>query len=327
MTDKNRKEYDVAGIGSALLDLTVEVNDAFLSKLGLRKGEMQLIDEARSREILDTISGMAMSVTPGGSAANTVAGVASLGGRGMLFGRVGRDSHGDVYVGDTERSGVVSHISRDPGMTGHAITFITPDSERTFATHLGAALRFAADDLLEDEIARSRILHMEGYLFEPQGLRDACMRAISMARAHGVMVSVDLSDPGLIGRIKDTFSEVVSRHADIVFVNEDEARAYTGSDREQALAALARECRIAVVKIGAEGSLVAQDGKSFRIDARKTSVVNTNGAGDMYAAGLLYGISRGWDPERAGRLASYVSSLVVAQVGARLDEKVDPEKI
>jgi sugar/nucleoside kinase (ribokinase family) len=319
----NKKaEYDVLGIGSALLDFTVIVDDDDLKKFGLVKGGMQLIDAERSREILSSLEGKRIEITPGGSSANTLAGISMLGGRGIFLGKVGNDPHGDLYIRDTELSGVKAEISRHNSMTGHAITFITPDSERTFATHLGAALQLGRDDVREDHIKNSKILHIEGFLFEPPGLREACMKALEIARKNRVLVSIDLSDPGLIDRIRPIFETVARDFANIIFVNEDEARAFTGSEQDKALEHLSTFCDIAIVKLGPQGSLIKSEGVVHRIPVFKTEVVNTNGAGDMYAAGMLYGLSRGFSLERSGTIGSFVSSKVVSQVGARFPGKI-----
>jgi sugar/nucleoside kinase (ribokinase family) len=319
----NKKaEYDVLGIGSALLDFTVMVDDDDLRKFGLVKGGMQLIDAERSREVLSSLEGKRIEITPGGSSANTLAGISMLGGRGIFLGKVGNDPHGDLYIRDTELSGVKAEISRHNSMTGHAITFITPDSERTFATHLGAALQLGRDDVREDHIKNSKILHIEGFLFEPPGLREACMKALEIAKKNRVMVSIDLSDPGLIDRIRPIFETVARDFANIIFVNEDEARAFTGSEQDKALEHLSTFCDIAIVKLGPQGSLIKSEGVVHRIPVFKTEVVNTNGAGDMYAAGMLYGLSRGFSLERSGTIGSFVSSKVVSQVGARFPGKI-----
>lgn len=319
----NKKaEYDVLGIGSALLDFTVIVDDDDLKKFGLVKGGMQLIDAERSREVLSSLEGKRIEITPGGSSANTLAGISMLGGRGIFLGKVGNDPHGDLYIRDTELSGVKAEISRHNSMTGHAITFITPDSERTFATHLGAALQLGRDDVREDHIKNSKILHIEGFLFEPPGLREACMKALEIARKNRVLVSIDLSDPGLIDRIRPIFETVARDFANIIFVNEDEARAFTGSEQDKALEHLSTFCDIAIVKLGPQGSLIKSEGVVHRIPVFKTEVVNTNGAGDMYAAGMLYGLSRGFSLERSGTIGSFVSSKVVSQVGARFPGKI-----
>jgi sugar/nucleoside kinase (ribokinase family) len=319
----NRKAaYDVIGIGSALLDFIVKVDEADLAAFGLTKGGMQLIDEARSRDILSRLAGREMEIAPGGSAANTLAGLAMLGGQGVFLGTVGTDEHGDRYIQETEKSGVKSEISRHDCMTGHAITFITPDSERSFATHLGAALHFGAASVSEELIKKSRIIHFEGYLFEPPTLRDACMRAIEIAKRNEVLVSIDLSDPSLIERIRPIFNDVTREYADILFVNEEEAKVFTGLEREDALKELYNLCQFAVVKLGEDGSLIMTDETVYRIPAYRTDVVNTNGAGDMYDAGVLYGITSGLRADKAGKIGSYLSSKVVSQVGARLPGKV-----
>jgi sugar/nucleoside kinase (ribokinase family) len=323
----NNSEYDVLGMGSALLDLIVKVDNAELDKFGLKKSGMQLIDDKRSREILSALEGRAVEKSPGGSSANTLAGISNLGGKGIFFGKVGNDVDGDLYIQDTERAGVKPLIGRHNSMTGHAITLITPDSERTFATHLGAALQFSRDDIHEEYIKNSKIIHIEGYLFEPPGLREACMKALEIAKRNNVLISIDLSDPGLIDRIYDTFKHVVHTYANIVFVNEDEARAFTSKNKEHALNDLCDLCDFAVVKLGSEGSIIKSGGKVYRIPVYKTDVVNTNGAGDMYAAGVLYSIARGYGPELSGKIGSYVSSKVVSQVGARLPGKISLEGI
>jgi sugar/nucleoside kinase (ribokinase family) len=320
-------EFDVLGMGSALLDFTVMVDDEDLARLGLRKGEMLLIDADRSKEILSGLAGKPMVITPGGSSANTLAGISVLGGKGIFLGKVGNDSHGDRYIEDTEVSGVRTEIGRHDSMTGHAITLITPDSERTFATHLGAALQLGRDDVIHSHIINSKIIHLEGYLFEPAGLREACMAALETARKNNVLVSIDLSDPGLIGRIRPVFEQVVREYANIIFVNEDEARAFTGRERRDALEQIARDCDFAVVKLGAEGSIIKSEGRVYTIPVYRTGLVNTNGAGDMYAAGVLYGLARGFSPDRCGRIGSFVSSKVVSQVGARFPGKISIQEI
>jgi len=315
--------YDVTGIGSALLDFMVEVDDSFISTLGLKKGEMCLIDADRSREIFSLLEKMNIHVAPGGSTANAIAGMAMMGGKSSFIGRVAEDEYGNIYVGKTVEAGVISFISKGKGMTGHAITFITPDSERTFATHLGAAVELSADEIDYSVVENSSILHLEGYLFEPDNLRDVCYRAMEIAKSNDVLISVDLADPGLVGRIKDVLVDVVENYADIIFVNEEEAAAFTGYRDQRALDALSGSSKIAIVKLGAKGSMIKSGDKIVNIDVVKTEVVNTNGAGDMYAAGFLYGLTSGKSIEESGKIASYAASLAVASSGARVENKID----
>ncbi len=320
-------KYGVAGIGSALLDFIVNVNDDFLSEMGLKKGDMHLVDEERSREIFGIIKDYDMEIAPGGSSANTLAGISALGGTGAFMGMVADDSNGNIYIDKTEQAGVDSFLVKGSGITGNAITFITPDNERTFATHLGASLLLSPDDVSPQVIADSAVLHLEGYLFEPENLRDVCFHAMKIASDNGVLISIDLADPALIGRIHNVFKEVVRDYADIVFVNETEALAYTGLEEDKALDELARQCSYAVVKLGEKGSLIKYAGETVIVPVCSTEVVNTNGAGDMYAAGILYGITEGMDSVSAGKLASYASSLVVASSGARYNGKIDVKSV
>lgn len=319
--------YDVTGIGSALLDFMVEVDDNFIANLGLKKGEMHLIDAERSSAIFEMLKDMNIHIAPGGSSANTVSGVAVLGGKGAFIGRVASDQYGKTYVDKTVEAGVTSFISNGSGMTGHAITFITPDSERTFATHLGAAIELSADEIDYSVIEKSSILHLEGYLFEPENLREVCYRAMKCAKENGVLISIDLADPGLVGRIKDVFADAAEKYADIIFVNEEEAAAFTGVRDKEALEILSGYSSTAVVKLGAAGSLIKSDNKTVSIEVVKTDVVNTNGAGDMYAAGFLYGLTSGKSIEESGKIASYSASLAVASSGARVEGKVDLKNI
>lgn len=319
--------YDVTGIGSPLLDIIIEVEDEILFKIGLKKGHMHLIDEDKSKEILNILENYPMEIAPGGSSANTLAGISNFGGKCIFFGKVGNDSYGDLYIRESERVGVETMLSKLEKKTGHAITLITPDSERTFATHLGAALHFRQEDVIESYIKNSKILHIEGYLLELPEIREATIYAMSIAKANNVKVSIDLSDASLISRIPDVIDKVVNEYSNIVFVNEDEARAFTGKESMDALNMIYSMCDIAVVKLGAEGSLIKKDNDVYTIPAYRTNVVNTNGAGDMYAAGVLYGISNDLPIERAGKIGSYTSSLIVSQTGARLNEKIDMQKI
>ena len=322
------KKYDVLGIGNALLDFIVEVDDGVLAEMNLAKGQFTLIDKEKSKELLKRLEKYQVKTAPGGSSANTLAGVSVLGGNAVLIGKVGKDNHGDIYEQKTSDCGVKVKFSRhDSEMTGHCITFITPDAERTFATHLGAALHLRKEDVFEEEIKSSKILHTEGYQLEDLNLKETTIHAMKIAKANGVKVSIDLSDPGLIGRNLEPIKKLVKDYADIIFVNEAEAEALTGKKDEKALHEIYDVCEIAIVKLGEKGSLIKADDIIYRVPAYKTKVVNTNGAGDIYAAGILYGIAKGIEMERAGKIASYAASLVVGQTEARLNRKINVKEI
>ena len=314
--------YDITGIGSALLDFIVEVGDSFIESLGLKKSNMHLIDAKQSKEILQLIKDMNVYTAPGGSCANTIAGIAMMGGKTSFIGSVASDTYGTTYIDKTLETGTASFIRRGKGITGHAITFITPDSERTFATHLGAALELYADDIDYSIISDSSILHLEGYLFESDNLREVCYKSMKKAKDNDVLISIDLSDPALVLRIRDVFNDVVENFADIIFANEEEALAFTGAKEKEALNLLSKHSLVSVVKLGQRGSIIKSDNKIINIDAVNTNVVNTNGAGDMYAAGLLYGIISNKSIELSGKMASYAASLAVSSPWARVERKI-----
>ena len=324
---KNNSKYNVTAIGSTLLDITAQINESFLSKYELQKGGMHLINSEQSSAVLKGLEGVELSYSPGGSSANALAGVNDLGGTGLLYGSVGDDDYGRMYVKETEASGVKTGIGVYAEKTGTAITLITEGGERTFATHLGAALNFSESDVKEEDIAASSILHLESYLFEMDNLYNACLKAMKTAKENGVLVSIDLSDSLLVGRIYDRMHSTVLEYADIVFADEEESFAFTGKKEIEALREIEKMCRLAVVKIGSRGSLIMADKQLYEIQPVKTKVVNTNGAGDMYAAGILFGLTQGLAVESCGRLASAAASLVVGRATARLGEKINGKSL
>lgn len=323
----DNKTYDVTGIGSALLDITLNVDDLTLNNLGLKKGVMHLVNQNQTESIFNKIASYERRLYPGGSSSNTLAGVAFLGGKAAFFGKIGNDDYGLLYEKITKESGVSSFLSKhDLEKTGFTITLITPDYERTFAVHLGAAVFLIEKDFIEQVIKDSKILHLEAYQIENKELLVSLQKLINLAKKSSVKISLDLSDKELVKRNKDFLKEFIKNSVDIVFANETEAQALTGKNPEYALDELSKLCDIAIVKLGEKGSLIKSKNKIYKIPGYKTNVMNTNGAGDMYAAGILFGICNGFDFEKSGKLASYSASLVVSSEGARLN-KEDKEKI
>ncbi|MBU0616071.1 MAG: adenosine kinase [Nanoarchaeota archaeon] len=314
-----QKQYDVYGIGSALMDFLIEADEELLKQFNLIKGNMHLIDEQQSVEFMKKVKEYNMKIAPGGSSANTLAGISQLGGKVVFCGKVGDDENGYLYEKKTVESNIKSNISKGNVITGHTITFITPDSERTFATHLGAAMQLTKEDLFEEDIKDSKILHVEGYQLEDPNLRATTLHAMSIAKANNTKISIDLADPALVSRNKDDLKSIVTEYADIVFANEEEAKAFTGKDGEAALIIIAKMAEIAIVKLGAKGSWIQKGPEKTFIAAHKVNAVDTTGAGDMFAAGFLYGYSKDMDLEQCGKIGSYIASLVVSQIGARLD--------
>src|SRR3989339_224649 len=247
------KKYDVFGIGSALMDLLIEIEPKELLEMDLKHGEMHLIDEEKSKKILERLKKYNVRIAPGGSSANTLVDIARLGGKVVFCGKVGRDSHGDIYEQKLKDHNIKSNISQGSLKTGHAINFITPDSQRTFATHLGATLELKKEDIFAEDIKASKILHIEGYQLEDKNLREAAIHAMDIAKKNNVKISIDLSDPALVKRNIGHIRLLVKKYAGIVFANEEEAREFTGQEPEKALDSIAEFCDTVIIKLGKKG--------------------------------------------------------------------------
>ncbi|MEN9626572.1 MAG: hypothetical protein RL557_900 [archaeon] len=313
------KKFDVVGIGSALLDIVYTVPDQVLQKFELPKGGMKLISNKESIQLFDALKEHEPSVNPGGSCSNTLAGISCLGSKTAFFGKIGNDEHGNLYESKTIQAGINSFLSRHATqLTGHAITFITPDGERTFAVHLGASADLHLNDLSKDIITQSKILHLEGYQLEIPQIQEAIIHIITSAKENDVKISLDLSDAGLVQRNHPLFQQFVKEHVDIVFANEEEAKSFTGKNPEQALHEIAQHVDTVIIKLGEKGSLIKSKNTMHTIPSEKTTVVNTNGAGDMYAAAILHSLVQNTSLESAGRLASFSAALIVNSQGTRL---------
>ncbi|MFH2027825.1 MAG: adenosine kinase, partial [Nanoarchaeota archaeon] len=212
--------YDVFGIGSALMDFLIEVHNDELIELDLKKGQFHLIEEDESKILLKRIENYKVKTSPGGSSANTLYGIAILGGNVVFCGKVGKDKNGPIYEEKMLRGGVRPRLARSDKITGHAITFITPDSERTFAVHLGAAMELKKEDVFFEDLKQSKLLHIEGYQLEDKELRSVSLCAMEFAKKHNIKISIDLGDPGIVARNKKDIKDMIEKFADIVFANE-----------------------------------------------------------------------------------------------------------
>ncbi|MBL7054473.1 adenosine kinase [Candidatus Woesearchaeota archaeon] len=320
-------KYDVFGIGNAIMDFLIQVHPDELIELDLKKGQFHLIDEEHSKKILEKVKNSEMKIVPGGSSANTLYGISLIGGSVVFCGKVGKDKHGDIYEQKLIGANAKSNIKRiDSHKTGHAITFITPDSERTFAVHLGAAIKLEKEDIFFDDLKNSKILHIEGYQLEDPSLRSVSLHAMDFAKKNNVKISIDLADSGIVGRNKEDIKKIVKEFADIIFANEDEAKSFVNKKPDEALHEISEMCDIAVIKLGEKGSLVKRGNEIHKINPYKSKAKDTTGAGDMYAAGFLHGLANNYDLEKCGNIGSYLAAKVVEQIGARLD-KIDKEAI
>ncbi len=312
-------KYDVIGIGNALMDILVEADEGKIKELKLNKGNVHYLNEKEIKKIHNSLQKEKIIIAPGGSVANTAAGIANLGGKVLFYGCIGEDEHGVIYEKGLLELGITPRVIKKGGVTGNALTFITKDRERTFAVHLGVAGNLETEHILEEDIRNSKILHVEGYQLENVKTKKVILHAMEIAKRNNIMISLDLSDSKIIKNNLNGFKKIVKGYVDILFSNEDEARAFTGKEPEGALNEIAEMVDIAIVKIGAEGSLIKQKDRVYKIDGVKANAIDTTGAGDMYAAGILYGIAHGLDLEKAGKLGSYAAAKVVEQTGARLN--------
>jgi sugar/nucleoside kinase (ribokinase family) len=312
-------DLDVVGIGNALVDVLSQAGDDFLAAQGLIKGAMQLVDEPRARQLYAAM-GPAVEVS-GGSAANTIVGVASFGGRAHYVGKVRDDQLGDVFSHDLRAVGVgySTPAATSGPPTGRCLIVVTPDAQRTLTTYLGASSQLGPADVDRDLIARARILYLEGYLFDPPEAQRAFRAAAEIAHAAGRNVALTLSDPFCVDRHRAAFLELVEGHVDILFANEAEIRSlYTAPDFDAALQQVRRHCAVAALTRSERGSVVVAGDEVHVIDAHPvTAVVDTTGAGDLYAAGFMVGLSWGLDLASCGRLGSLAAGEVISHVGAR----------
>lgn len=323
MTSENRKLPAVLGIGNALVDVMIVLeDDRLLSDFGLPKGSMTLVDAELSAKIYDATATNKKEVTTGGSVANSIHALASLGGNCGYLGKIKDDELGNIFKLEFDRKGIKTHIRYSNKETGRAMAMVSPDSERTFATYLGAAADLKPEDINSPDFEGYAVLYIEGYLVQDHRLIENTVKA---AKEKGLKVAVDLSSFNVVEQNLDFLKRIISDYTDIVFANEEEALAYTGLNPEKALEKIASQCEIAVVKTGKRGSLIKSRDEMIRVKSIHAVAVDTTGAGDGYAAGFLYGYTNGLNLEACGNIASLVSGKIVEVVGAKLPEEAWPE--
>lgn len=309
----------VLGLGNALVDILVRIDDErLLGSLDLPKSCMTLVSAGQVNAILKKISGLQAQETCGGSAANTISGLARLGVPTGYIGKIGHDPYGEFFAGEMQRHGTEARMFYGASQTGRALGLITPDSERTFATFLGAAVELEATDLHPDLFRGYDYFHIEGYMAQNHPLTRG---ALQLAKEARLEVSLDLASHNVVRENLAFLQEMVGRYVDIVFANEDESMAFSGKNSPaEALVSISPRCRIAVVKLGKSGSLVKRQDEEHRVECIPAKAVDTTGAGDLYAAGFLYGLIQGYSLPVCGRIGSLLSGKVVEVVGAKLDE-------
>ncbi len=314
------RQKSILGIGNALIDVLINItDDTVLQKFGLQKGSMTLVDATLSAEIKKETKITNRTIQSGGSAANTVHGIAKLGGKCGYIGKVSDDEYGNFYVEDFKKNRINTHFFYSNTGTGHATGLISPDSERTFGTYLGAAMELTAEEMTPQIFCNYGILHIEGYLVQNHALIEAAMKT---AKENGLLVSIDMASFNIVEANLDFLHRIIHEYVDIVFANEEEALSLTGKNAEEALAVIADMCSIAVVKLGAQGSFIKTGDRIIRIEAIPAKCIDTTGAGDIYAAGFLYALSENLNLKVAGKIGSLLAAKVVEVIGAKIPEEI-----
>jgi sugar/nucleoside kinase (ribokinase family) len=319
-----RARFDVLCIGNAIVDVLARVEDSFLTKHALTKGMMRLIDEETAEQLYGDM-GPAIEIS-GGSAGNTAAGIASFGGRAAYFGKVKSDQLGDVFTHDLRAQGVSFdsvHATAGPA-TARSFILVTPDGERTMNTYLGACVNLTTADIDPEIVASSEITYMEGYLWDRPEAKEAFQRAAKIAREAGRKTAITLSDSFCVDRHRDSFLELIRNQIDIVFANEAEiASLYQTSDFDTARQRARAECEIAVLTRSERGSVIVKGDQTWAVPAHPIpKLVDATGAGDLFAAGFLHGLTTGRPLDHCARLGALAAAEVITHLGARPEVKL-----
>jgi sugar/nucleoside kinase (ribokinase family) len=319
LTNKDGILYDVVGVGNALVDMIAMVDDDFLGAHDMVKGSMALIETDRAVQLSQAVG--ASTRTSGGSGANTLAGIASLGGDVAFIGKVADDEFGAVFADDMKKIGVDfrSGGSDSSVPTGRCIIAVTPDAQRTMNTYLGISTQLSFGDISSDVIAAGAILYLEGYLFDRDEAKDAFRKAAALAHSNGRVVSLTLSDSFCVDRHRADFQSLVKNDIDILFANEDELKSlYETTDFDAAVQLLRKDCHIAAVTRSEKGSVIVTRDDVHEVPAAPVSqVVDTTGAGDLFAAGFLRGLTQGKDLTSCARIGAIAAAEVISHVGPR----------
>jgi len=310
----------VLGMGNALTDILLQIeHDEVLLSLNLPKGSMQLVNTEVSEKIGAALSNYTKIMATGGSASNTINGLTRLGATAGFVGKIGNDEVGAFFTSDSIGNGVNPHLLLSETPSGRCIVLVSPDGERTLCTFLGAACELTAEDLKLEMFEGYDIFHIEGYLVQNHEL---IITAVRLAKEAGLQVSIDLASYNVVEENLEFLNSIIREYVDIVFANEDEARAFSGKEPEDALIHISNHCDIAVVKIGKDGSFIKSGDESVQVKPRQANCIDTTGAGDLYAAGFLFGLANNYSLEVCGNIGSLVSANVVEVLGAKMTDEV-----
>ena len=322
-TVSSTKKFDVFGVGNAIVDTLAQVNDTLISELGVHKGSMSLMDAENQAAVLSALDHQQLQLASGGSAANTMVAVAQSGGTGVYFGKVAHDTNGEFYKHDMQNNGIAFPVALAPEAslpTGTCVVLTTPDAERTMCTHLGISTTLHASDIDSEVLRDCKMSYIEGYLWDADEPRAACIEAFEQSKRLGVRAAFTFSDAFLIDRFADDFRRVVADYCDVLFCNADEAKQFFGCDDIDACSReMAKICELAFITNGGEGCLVLESGQITKVPGFPVTPIDTNGAGDAFAGGTLYGLTHEMRPTQAAKWGNYFASRVVEVMGPRLN--------
>lgn len=309
----------VLGMGNALVDIMIRIDDESIFKdFNLEKGGMRLVDANTVQAVMDKLQHLPAEKAPGGSAANTINGLSNLGMETGFIGKVSNDENGKFLEDDMLKNNIQPLLLKSETPTGVAAALVTPDSERTFAVSLGCAIELSPDDIKSEMFVGYDYFHIEGYLVQNH---DLLRKAVKLAKENNVKVSLDLASFDVVRENLDFLNEIIKEYVDIVFANEDEAKAFTNLNPEDALHKLYEDSETAVVKIGKEGSMIKHDGVVHKIGVIDVNSIDTTGAGDLYAGGFLFGLANKLTPEKCGEIGSLLAGKVIEVLGAKMGKE------
>ncbi len=315
-------KYHVYGIGNALVDMDYEVTTSDLESMRIDKGVMTLVEADHQQEIMNYLSDRNCTKGSGGSAANSIIAVRQFGGDSFYSCKIANDELGDFYLKDLHDNGVASNLGdgdKEDGHTGRCLVMVTPDADRTMATHLGITGDFSREELVPEAISASDYLYIEGYLVTSDSGRDAAIHARKLAEKAGVKTALTLSDPNMVAFFKDGLKDMIGGGVDLLFANESEAMGMADTDDlDTAIEYLKTISKTFAVTLGPKGALLFDGTNMIQVEPNKVTAVDTVGAGDMFAGAFLYGLTQGWDYARAGKLASASSAKLVTNFGPRI---------
>ncbi len=309
----------VLGMGNALVDILTKLKtDETLEEFNLPKGSMQLVDFDISNIVNNGTEHLEKQVASGGSAANTIHGIAKMGIETGFIGKVGKDDFGSFFHDDMLNSNISPQLLKSDTPSGKAVALISPDSERTFATYLGAAVELLPEDILAEHFKGYDYFHIEGYLVQNHALIE---KAVKFAKKNGLKVTLDMASYNVVEENLEFLKVLLDKYVDIVFANEEEAKSFTGLEPEEALTQFAALCDIAVVKIGKHGSLIQKGTEIFKVESIDANPIDTTGAGDLYAAGFIYGLIKNYSLDKCGKIGSVLAGKTIEVIGPKMDNQ------